>query len=91
MAIGTAIAVYFIIWWVVLFMTLPFRAKTQLQAGEVVEGSDPAAPADPQIKKRMIWNSIVALGFFGVFWYLAVYLDLDVNDLPQIITVDKVD
>ncbi len=41
----TAFAIYFIIWWVMLFVTLPFSGKTQEEAGEVVLGTVASAPA----------------------------------------------
>ena len=44
MGIGTGIAVYFIIWWMTLFVSLPFRMKSQLEEGEIVEGTEVAAP-----------------------------------------------
>ena len=29
MAVGTAIAIYFVVWWVVLFAVLPFGMRAQ--------------------------------------------------------------
>ena len=53
MGIGTGIAIYFIIWWMVLFVTLPFRMKPQFEEGPVTDGTEAAAPNNPQIAKRM--------------------------------------
>ena len=33
-------AIYFIIWWLVLFATLPFSLKTQDEEGETVRAQD---------------------------------------------------
>lgn len=58
------LAVYFVIWWTILFAILPFGIKSQHETGEVVPGSDPGAPARPQLLKRMLWNTVVA----AVIW-----------------------
>jgi len=45
MAISTVIAIYFIIWWVVLFAVLPWGVHSQEESGDVAPGTDPGAPA----------------------------------------------
>jgi len=35
MKVGTFIAIYFIIWWVVLFAVLPWGVRSQEESGEV--------------------------------------------------------
>ena len=57
---GTIVAVYFVVWWTTLFTVLPFRARSQVEAGEVVKGSEPGAPAKPSIGWYAMVNSIVA-------------------------------
>lgn len=89
MGIGTGIAIYFIIWWLMIFITLPFRMRPQLETGEVVEGTDPSAPAQPQLLKRMIWNTILSLIVFGLYWFVVYYLDFGVDDIPEIIPIRR--
>lgn len=60
MSVITAIAIYFLIWWVVLFAVLPFRVRSQREAGEVVAGSDPGAPALPLLVWKLFWTTVVA-------------------------------
>ena len=45
MGFGTGFAIYFIIWWVVLFTVLPFSARSQADEGEVTLGTTHSAPA----------------------------------------------
>ena len=48
MKLGSAIAIYFIIWWVCLFVVLPFGVKNAHEAGETVEqGNEHGAPVRP--------------------------------------------
>lgn len=67
LTIGGALALYFIVWWLVLFAILPIRIRTQSDIGEVVPGTEPGAPASPALRERAIWTSIVsAVVFAGV-------------------------
>ena len=86
MGIGTGIAIYFIIWWTTIFITLPFRMKPQFEAGDVVEGTDGAAPANPQILRRMIWNTIISAVIFGIYWLVFYYFDYGLDDIPDFLT-----
>lgn len=54
------IALYFVIWWTVLFAVLPFGVRSQTEAGEVVAGSEPGAPAAPALREKAIWTTLVA-------------------------------
>jgi len=60
MKIGSWIAIYFIIWWVCLFVVLPFRVRNQVDAGEVIRGTEPGAPVLPRLLPRLLATSIVA-------------------------------
>lgn len=85
MGIATAIAIYFLIWWMMIFISLPFRMRSQLADGNVVEGSEPAAPANPQLLQRMVWNSVLSLVVFGLYWLIFHYFGWTVDDLPAIV------
>lgn len=72
MKIGSAIAIYFIIWWVTLFVVLPFGVKNAVEAGEKVEqGNDPGAPVAPQLLKKAVITTIVSAAIFAGL-YLAL-------------------
>ena len=71
MSVTTAIAIYFLIWWITLFAVLPWGVRPQAQ-GEFVQGSDPGAPAIPALGKKLIWTTIVAsLIFAGSYFVYA--------------------
>ena len=65
MTVGGALALYFIVWWLVLFAILPVRIRTQSDLGEVVPGTEPGAPASPALRERAIWTSIVSTVVFA--------------------------
>jgi predicted secreted protein len=68
MRIGTAIAIYFLIWWTVLFCILPIGVRSQSESGDVVAGSDPGAPNRPMLRKKAILTTLVSTLIFLVFW-----------------------
>jgi predicted secreted protein len=70
MRLGTAVAIYFIIWWVMLFVTLPFGAKSAHEAGEQVgPGHAPSAPLRPMMVRKVIATSILAALAFAAYWW----------------------
>jgi predicted secreted protein len=81
MFIGSAIAVYFIFWWLTLFTVLPFAARTKTENSELVAGSDTGAPASPNIRLLLGITTIVSAGVFGIFWLIYV---MNIFDLAVI-------
>lgn len=61
-----ALALFFVVWWTMLFAVLPFGIRSQLEAGEVVAGSEPGAPAAPALRQKAIWTTIVSAVVFNV-------------------------
>jgi predicted secreted protein len=74
MAFTTVLAIYFIIWWVVLFMVLPWGAHSQHDTGEVTPGTDPGAPAVHTVWRKLFWTTVIASILFGI---LAAVYELD--------------
>lgn len=72
MSFGSSIAIYFIIWWVMLFVVLPFGVRSQQEVGEVSPGSDPGAPARVRIARIVLATSIISLIPFGIFYYFVL-------------------
>jgi predicted secreted protein len=69
MAIGTVIAVYFVIWWLVLFVTLPFGVRGQHEAGPVVDGTEPGAPITPYLWQKMVATTILSVFVLALVWW----------------------
>ena len=58
MAVATAIAIYFLIWWIMLFAVLPWGVRAQGEEG--APGTDPGAPTVPRLKAKLIWTTIAS-------------------------------
>ncbi|MBS0237648.1 MAG: DUF1467 family protein [Proteobacteria bacterium] len=72
MRTSVAVATFFCLWFITLFAVLPFFAKTQDEAGEVVPGTPESAPHKMNVF-RLFWvNTIVAaITFAGVYAVIA--------------------
>ncbi len=68
MNIVYGIAVYFIIWWTVLFVVLPLGVKSQHESGDVIEGTDPGAPQKPQLLKKALITTVLASVVYAGFY-----------------------
>lgn len=68
MSVGTALAIYFLIWWVVLFAVLPFGVRPQGEGRQ--PGTDPGAPALPRLGRKLLWTTLVSAVLFGIFYYV---------------------
>jgi predicted secreted protein len=75
------IALYFIIWWTMLFAVLPFGVHTQGDAGERVLGTPESAPASYRAAKIFITTTIVATIVFTLVWLALRYriIPLDIG------------
>jgi len=82
-SISTAFAIYFVLWWIVLFLTLPFGVRSQHEDGEgasqVIPGTDPGAPIASQMGRKLIWTTVISAAIFAVAWfaYNAGYLNIE--------------
>jgi predicted secreted protein len=65
MPVTTAVAIFFLIWWVVLFAVLPWGIRSQHESGEYPPGTDPGAPALPRLGRKLIWTTIVSVAIFA--------------------------
>ena len=71
MAVSTALAIYFIVWWLVLFAVLPWGVRSQEESGDVSPGTDPGAPAVHKVWMKLVWTTVFATIVFGIM--AAVY------------------
>jgi predicted secreted protein len=55
-----AVAIYFVLWWIVLFAVLPWGVKSQEEAGDISPGSDPGAPVRPLLLRKVIATTLVS-------------------------------
>ena len=81
----SAAALYFILWWLVLFVTLPFGLKTQDEEDDVTLGTVSSAPKGPHMLRAFVRTTIVSALILGGFYLLTKGLGLSIDDIPRII------
>ena len=80
-------AIYGIVWFITLFMVLPFGVVTQQESGDVVRGSTESAPSQPRILRKLLITTLLsAVIYIGVYYLLTtgVLANLDLPFLPQL-------
>jgi predicted secreted protein len=77
----TAVAIYFIFWWLVFFTVLPWGIRSQHEEGEFVQGTDPGAPALHGLKRKLVWTTGVASIAFAAFFWAYVTKAVTLEDL----------
>ena len=59
----TGIVVYLLIWWVVIFMVLPWGVQRD-ESGPQITG--PGAPKDPLLKKKFIITTVLSFVIWAI-------------------------
>lgn len=83
MSLISGFAIYGIIWWLVLFMVLPFGVRTSSEAGEeTVEGNAESAPARPLMLRKIVATSLVALAIWSIVFVVMEYQLVTLDNIP---------
>lgn len=83
MSLVTGIAIYFIVWWVCLFVVLPFGIRNAHEVGEVVEqGNDAGAPVKPMLRLKLLATTVLACLVFAGIWGQMTYGWIGFDDIP---------
>lgn len=79
----SAIAIYFIIWWLVLFTVLPFGVRNAAETGAVVEeGNDAGAPIAHGLLWKAAMTTLLATVLYALVYWVLVNGYLETLDLP---------
>lgn len=80
----TGFAIYFVIWWVTLFLVLPYGNRSQAEAEERALGTDPGAPVNARFGTKLLVNTILAGIVFAIYWITTTYFGLSFANLPNV-------
>ncbi len=53
MSVAGALVLFSVIWFMILFIILPQRIRTQDEDGQVVPGTPESAPVDPMLRRKV--------------------------------------
>lgn len=80
----SAFVLYAVIWFLTLFVVLPLRLTTQAEDGNVVPGTPESAPAEAQMKRRLIVTTIAGTLIWAVVAGIIVSGWITVADLDRL-------
>lgn len=66
MQVGTYIAIYFIVWWLCLFVVLPFKVRNQVDEGNWISGTERGAPRLVRLWPKLLVTSVLAVLVTGL-------------------------
>lgn len=67
MGVGTAIAMYVVIWWITLFAVLPWG---NAPSDEPIPGQEQSAPKKPRLRIKLLVNTALAALVWGLVYWL---------------------
>jgi predicted secreted protein len=83
MRLVTLLAIYFLIWWMVLFAVLPWGASSAHETGAEVEpGHAPSAPLRPLILRKMIATTLISALLMAAGTWLVASGVLSLESFP---------
>lgn len=83
MSLTSAVAIYFVVWWIVLFAVLPWGYRTQAEVGDVAPGTEPSAPSRfPMLRVVLVTTLVAAVVFACIYGILNSGLSFD--DIPYV-------
>lgn len=83
MSLGSSIAIFFIIWWLCLFVVLPFGVRNSHEAGEEVSaGHDHGAPVNPMLWRKVALTTLLSAIVFALVYGQMTYGWISFEDIP---------
>tara|TARA_R110002072_G_scaffold60107_2_gene152923 strand:- start:1123 stop:1461 length:339 start_codon:yes stop_codon:yes gene_type:complete len=80
--VATGLAIFLVTWWIVLFAILPIGVRGQFEDGDVIEGSEPGAPIQPQLLRKAWWTTVAASVVWLVIFSIVEFGLIDIESLP---------
>jgi predicted secreted protein len=75
MSITGGIIIYVNLWMIIFFMVLPFGITSQIDSLDYQKGTDPGAPVESRIKKKILITTLISTVIFSLI-FVVDQLDL---------------
>ena len=62
------------------FFILPFKIKSQLDDQKIYPGSEPGAPSNPRILKKVFYTTIITSILFTIIFILSYFNVINIRD-----------
>lgn len=70
MSITGGIIIYVNLWMIIFFMVLPFGITNQIDSSDYQKGTDPGAPVESRMKKKILITTFIATIIFSFIFAL---------------------
>jgi predicted secreted protein len=84
MPILTVAAIYFILWWTVLFIVLPLGYRSQQEEGDVTLGTVESAPSSFRGGRVVLLTTVISAAIYLAYHLVSVYLGIGITNVPNI-------
>lgn len=81
----TGLAIFFVIWWTVLFAILPIGMRSQVDDDDVILGTAHSAPTNFSVAGKAFWTTVVSLLVFAAFYLVTEVWGIGPDTLPHLI------
>ena len=78
-------AVFFIIWWTVLFIVLPLGYRSQEEEGIVTNGTSESAPTRFRGARVLLITTVLSIAIHGGYYMITTHYGVGVADIPNIV------
>ncbi len=85
MSLLTVAAIFFILWWTVLFIVLPLGYRSQEEEGEITIGTVESAPARFRGGRILLLTTVISVALYGGYYLASTYLGVGIADIPNIV------
>lgn len=77
----SGIVLYAFIWFLTFLAVLPVRLQSQADTGRVTPGTPRSAPANPQMRRRLIITTVIATVVFVIVAWIIISGFVTVDDI----------
>ncbi|MCB1407965.1 MAG: DUF1467 family protein [Rhodobacteraceae bacterium] len=80
----SAFVVFAFVWFITLLVVLPLGARTQGEAGDVTPGTPSSAPANLNMRRKLIITTIAAVIIWGIIASIIISGVVTLDDIDVI-------
>ena len=81
MAITSAIVLFAVVWFMVMFIVLPIGRRTQGDEGKVVPGTQAGAPANFNLRRTVVIVTAISLVLWAIICAVIISEVISIRDL----------
>lgn len=81
MAITSAIVLFAVVWFMVMFVVLPIGRRTQGDEGEIVPGTQAGAPANFNLRRTVVIVTAISLVVWAIICAVIISGVISIRDL----------